>query len=185
MCLFLGSPAFIGLWVCWEGDQHPPLFEGACGPLWWLTRSHPPWRVTSSSLKLASNPPAGAYHCPMVTSWEVLHLPFLLPPAGYPPLHALIGHHWGLWGPYGIVMGPSSRGVTGETGTPPPSPGLGARGVLAPHSHIFSCLGVSRRMDTEFYRFIMPCHGHTQEKHHGHQFRVGSEHKKHLSVWDP
>ena len=44
-----------------------------------------------------------------VTPWEVLCLPFSLPPVRYPPLLALIKHQQDLWGPYGIVVGPPSR----------------------------------------------------------------------------
>ena len=36
-----------------------------------------------------------------------------------------------------------------------------AKGMLPPHSHIFSCLGASRRTDMELYRFIVPCNGCT------------------------
>ena len=188
MCLLFRSATSIWLQVCWGGGQHPPLYEGACGPWWYLAGSTSPppegslphlpdeclhhWLESSSDLRVGQG-----------GMWSALSE---LPPAGGLPLTVSIGHPQGPQGPSGkdVKASLQDEGCQGQVGNHLPTwgQGLGARGACTPLSHISSEMGGSGRAGMESDRFIVPCHGCTQETCGGHHFGGRMEFKKCFSL---
>ena len=154
MCLFLGSPTFIWPQVCWAGGQHPPLYEGG---LWAMVAAcwvpiPSPWRVPSSSSKLASMPPVGNLQWSKGGPIGDLVKSFCAASCQRSSINFL---NWAsprslrtIWN-WGRGLS-SGRGLLGRLGNHLPTLGwgMGAGGVSAPCSYIISEMGVSGRMGT-------------------------------------